>query len=85
MCKSAETSANGKKCIISSDKKRCLEEDSSLIIEDEPSGPGGNGNTNDSTNENGSNQPEGTDESKPDSGKTIYLNSLIAMILFLLF
>ena len=84
MCKSAETSANGKKCIISSDKKRCLEEDSSLIIEDEPSGPGGNGNTNDSTNENGSNQPEGTDESKPDSGKTIYLNSLIAMILFLL-
>lgn len=101
MCKSAEASAN-KKCIISSDKKRCLEVDKSLVIEDEPSGPGGNENTNDSTNGNGPNQPEGpngtegdkgtegekgtegADESKPNSGKTIYLNSLIAMILFLL-
>ena len=101
MCKSAEASAN-KKCIISSDKKRCLEVDKSLVIEDEPSGPGGNENTNDSTNGNGPNQPEGpngtegdkgtegekgtegADESKPNSGKAIYLNSLIAMILFLL-
>ena len=97
MCKSAKTSDDDeKKCIISSDKKRCLEVDKDLVIEDEPSGPGGNGNTNDSTNGNGSNQPEGskgtegdkgtegTDESKPNSGKTIYLNSLIGMILFLL-
>ena len=90
MCKSAETSVDGKKCIISSDKRHCFEVDNSLVIEDEPSDPGENGNTNDSTNGNGndSNQlegTEGTDESKPDSGKTIYLNSLIAMILFLLF
>lgn len=97
MCKSAKTSDDDeKKCIISSDKKRCLEVDKDLVIEDEPSGPGGNGNTNDSTNGNDSNQPEGnkgtegdkgtegTDESKANSGKAIYLNSLIGMILFLL-
>lgn len=82
ICKSAKASEN-KKCIISSDKTHCIEVDSSLVIDD--SGDNGGNSNNDNNQENSNNNNDNNQENKPNSGKEIYLNTLLIIILCLLF
>ena len=83
ICKSAEVSQNDKKCIISSDKTHCLEVDSSLIIEEDIKTS--EASKEESKNGENNNNPQETPENEPDSGKDICLNTLVIMILCLLF
>ena len=86
ICQAAEvTDSTKKKCIISSDKTHCIEIDKSFIIEDNTNDNTGNNDSNGGNINNNNNQQGQTEENNTDSGKNIYINSLLIIILFLLF
>lgn len=86
ICEKAKvTDSTKKKCIISSDKTYCIEVDKSFTIEDNTNDNGGNNDSNGGNGNNNNNQQGQTEENNTGSGKNIYINSLLIIILFLLF
>ena len=85
ICQAAGTHNTEKKGIISSDKTYCIEVDKSFIIEDNSNDNSWNNYSNEGNSNNNNNNNQQGQTNNKDSGKNIYINSLLIIKFFLLF